>query len=47
MNSPPRSVAESAKLFPGATYVVQRGAGHCPWLDDAEQFGETVAALLA
>ncbi|WP_030384999.1 alpha/beta fold hydrolase [Streptomyces sp. NRRL S-241] len=47
VNSPPRSVAESAELFPGAAYVVQRGAGHYPWLDDAERFVETVAAFLA
>ncbi|MFI1647423.1 helix-turn-helix domain-containing protein [Streptomyces avidinii] len=47
VNSPPRSVAESAALFPGATFVVQRGAGHYPWLDDAERFVATTAAFLA
>ncbi|MFI7353897.1 alpha/beta fold hydrolase [Streptomyces avidinii] len=47
VNSPPRSVAESAALFPGATFVVQRGAGHYPWLDDAERFVASTAAFLA
>ncbi|MGW7331295.1 alpha/beta fold hydrolase [Streptomyces sp. NPDC054840] len=47
LNSPPRSVAEFAELLPGATLVVQRGAGHYPWLDDAERFVATTAAFLA
>ncbi|MFJ7589300.1 alpha/beta fold hydrolase [Streptomyces sp. NPDC097617] len=47
VNSPPRSVAESAALFPEAAFVVQRGAGHYPWLDDAGRFVETTAAFLA
>ncbi|WP_327740375.1 alpha/beta hydrolase [Streptomyces nojiriensis] len=47
LNSPPRSVAEFAELIPGATLVVQRGAGHYPWIDDADRFVETVAAFLA
>jgi pimeloyl-ACP methyl ester carboxylesterase len=46
MNSPPRSTAEFAGLFPGATLVVQPGAGHYPWLDDADRFLATVAAFL-
>lgn len=40
-------MAEFAELIPGATLVVQRGAGHYPWIDDADRFVETVAAFLA
>ncbi|MEU8981378.1 alpha/beta hydrolase [Streptomyces sp. NPDC048309] len=46
LNSPPRSAAEFATLFPHATLVVQPGAGHYPWLDDADQFVATTAAFL-
>ncbi|WP_406204244.1 alpha/beta hydrolase [Kitasatospora sp. NBC_01560] len=47
LNSPPQSVAEFAGLFPDATYTVQPGAGHNPWVDDAEQFVATAAGFLA
>ncbi|WP_410090349.1 alpha/beta fold hydrolase [Streptomyces sp. OR43] len=47
LNSPPRSVAAFAGLFPDATLVVQEGAGHCPWVDDADRFVELVSAFLA
>ncbi|MDH6108763.1 proline iminopeptidase [Kitasatospora sp. MAP12-15] len=47
LNSPPQSVAEYAELLPTATLVVQPGAGHYPWLDDADQFTATMAAFLA
>ncbi|BDM74057.1 hydrolase (plasmid) [Streptomyces nigrescens] len=46
LNSPPQSVAEFAGLFPGATLSVQPGAGHYPWLDDADRFVATTAAFL-
>ncbi|MEV0492075.1 alpha/beta fold hydrolase [Streptomyces atratus] len=46
VNSPPQSVAEFARLFPDATLVVQPGAGHYPWLDDADRFVATTAAFL-
>ncbi|WEV24083.1 alpha/beta hydrolase [Streptomyces sp. 71268] len=46
LNSPPRSAAEFAALFPDATLVVQPGAGHYPWLDDADRFVSTTAAFL-
>ncbi|MFD4414241.1 alpha/beta fold hydrolase [Streptomyces sp. NPDC058246] len=46
LNSPPRSAAEFATLFPHATLVVQPRAGHYPWLDDADQFVATTAAFL-
>ncbi|WP_030763015.1 MULTISPECIES: alpha/beta fold hydrolase [unclassified Streptomyces] len=46
LNSPPRSVAEFAALLPRATLVVQRGAGHYPWLDDADRFVATTEAFL-
>lgn len=46
LNTPPSAVAEYAGLFPDATYVVQPGAGHYPWLDDAEGFVATTAAFL-
>jgi proline iminopeptidase len=46
LNSPPRSTAELATLFPDATLVVQPGAGHYPWLDDAHRFVTTTATFL-
>ncbi|MBP2407036.1 alpha/beta fold hydrolase [Streptomyces syringium] len=46
LNSPPRSVAEFAGLFSAATLAVQPGAGHYPWLDDADRFVATTAAFL-
>jgi pimeloyl-ACP methyl ester carboxylesterase len=46
MNSPPVSAAEFAEAFPHATLVVQPGAGHYPWLDDADRFVATTAAFL-
>ncbi|MFD4526217.1 alpha/beta fold hydrolase [Streptomyces sp. NPDC058470] len=46
LNSPPRAMTELAELFPNATLVVQPGAGHFPWLDDAERFVATTAAFL-
>ncbi|MEU0806117.1 alpha/beta hydrolase [Streptomyces sp. NPDC005970] len=46
LNSPPGSAAEFAGLFPDATLVVQPGAGHYPWLDDADRFTATTAAFL-
>ncbi|MFE2433057.1 alpha/beta fold hydrolase [Streptomyces sp. NPDC059373] len=46
VNSPPQSAAEFAALFPDATLVVQPGAGHYPWLDDADRFVATTAAFL-
>jgi pimeloyl-ACP methyl ester carboxylesterase len=36
--APPRAVAEYAGLFPNAQLVVQPGAAHFPWLDDAGRF---------
>ncbi|MFG2888376.1 alpha/beta fold hydrolase [Streptomyces sp. NPDC048248] len=47
LNSPPRSAAEFAGAFPDARLVVQPGAGHYPWLDDADRFVATTAAFLA
>ncbi|WP_329113417.1 alpha/beta fold hydrolase [Streptomyces sp. NBC_01465] len=47
MNSPPRAVAEFAGLFPDASLVVQPGAGHYPWVDDARRFVATTAAFFA
>ncbi|MGY4900964.1 alpha/beta fold hydrolase [Streptomyces sp. 900116325] len=46
LNSPPQSAAEFAGLFPAATLVVQPGAGHYPWLDDADRFVATTATFL-
>ncbi|MGW2563003.1 alpha/beta fold hydrolase [Streptomyces sp. NPDC001514] len=46
VNSPPRSAAEFAALFPDATLVVQPKAGHYPWLDDPGRFVATTAAFL-
>lgn len=39
-------LAEFAKLFTAARFVVQPNAGRYPWLDDAESFVETVTAFL-
>lgn len=47
LNSPPGSVAAFAGLFPDAAFVVQEGAGHYPWVDDADRFTKAVAAFLA
>ncbi len=44
--APPRVMAEFAALFPDATLVVQPGAGHMPWLDDAAAFSTTVAQFV-
>ena len=46
LNSPPRSTAEFAELFPDASVVVQPGAGHYPWIDDAGRFVAATAAFL-
>jgi proline iminopeptidase len=46
LNSTPGVVAELADLFPNAELVVQPGAGHYPWLDDAAQFVATTATFL-
>jgi proline iminopeptidase len=43
--SPPSAMAELARLFPHAELVVQPGAGHFPWLDDAARFVTTAAAF--
>ncbi|MFF3018910.1 alpha/beta fold hydrolase [Streptomyces sp. NPDC057939] len=47
LNSPPAAVAAFAELFPDATFVQQPGAGHYPWVDDADRFAATVADFLA
>ncbi|MFI9329471.1 alpha/beta fold hydrolase [Kitasatospora sp. NPDC052868] len=47
LNSPPEAVARFAELFPDAALTVQPGAGHYPWLDDADRFTAAVAAFLA
>ena len=46
LNTVPSVVAEFAELFPNAEAVVQPGAGHFPWLDDADRFVATTAAFL-
>ncbi|WP_328352475.1 alpha/beta hydrolase [Streptomyces sp. NBC_00445] len=43
MAAPPRVMAEFAALFRDAEMTVQPGAGHFPWLDDAEWFVTSVA----
>ncbi len=43
---PSRIAAEFAALFPAAQLVVQPGAGHYPWLDDAGWFVAAVTAFL-
>ncbi|MFJ6607395.1 alpha/beta fold hydrolase [Streptomyces lydicus] len=46
LNSPPVSAAKFTEVFPDATLVVQPGAGHYPWCDDADRFVATTAAFL-
>lgn len=46
LGAPPGLVAQLAELMPGAELVVQPGAGHYPWLDDADRFTATVSAFL-
>jgi pimeloyl-ACP methyl ester carboxylesterase len=46
LNTPPSVVAEFAELFPNAELVVQPGAGHFPWVDDADRFAATTATFL-
>jgi pimeloyl-ACP methyl ester carboxylesterase len=46
LNSIPGVVAELADLFPNAELVVQPGAGHFPWLDDAARFVAPTARFL-
>ena len=43
---PPQVLADFAALFPAARFVVQPGAGHYPWLDDAGRFIPAVTAFL-
>ncbi|MBM7493159.1 pimeloyl-ACP methyl ester carboxylesterase [Micromonospora luteifusca] len=45
--APPGLVAQLDELIPHAELVVQPGAGHFPWLDDADAFTATVVAFLA
>ncbi|MFI6925977.1 alpha/beta fold hydrolase [Nonomuraea spiralis] len=47
LNSPPTAVTELAQLFPQAELVVQAGAGHFPWLDDAGRFVATTSTFLS
>jgi len=47
VNTPPPRAAEFARLFSHAELVVQSGAAHFPWLDDAHQFVATTASFLA
>jgi proline iminopeptidase len=46
LNSPPTAMADLAGLFSHAELVVQPGAGHFPWLDDADRFVTATAAFL-
>jgi proline iminopeptidase len=46
LNTVPRVAADFAELFPSAELVVQPGAGHFPWLDDADRFVATTARFL-
>jgi proline iminopeptidase len=46
LSRPPGVVAEFAALFPAAQLVVQPGAGHYPWLDDADRFVSALTAFL-
>lgn len=44
---PPEVLAQFAGLFPGAEFIVQPGAGHYPWLDNADWFVSAINGFLA
>lgn len=44
---PPKRAAEFAALFAHAELVVQPRAGHYPWLDDPQWFGQTLNSFLS
>ncbi|MFE9629725.1 alpha/beta fold hydrolase [Streptomyces sp. NPDC006463] len=46
LNSPPPTVTEFGSLLPHSTLVVQPGAGHYPWIDDAGRFVAATSAFL-
>ena len=46
LNSPPVAVTEFAALLPNAQLAIQPGAGHYPWLDDADLFLEVLRNFL-
>jgi proline iminopeptidase len=46
LNTVPSVVAEFAELFANAELVVQSGAGHLPWFEDAGPFVSTIATFL-
>jgi pimeloyl-ACP methyl ester carboxylesterase len=46
MNTPPAVAAEIAGLFAHAELVVQAGAGHYPWVDDARTFVSATVEFL-
>ncbi|CAL9479583.1 Proline iminopeptidase [Actinosynnema sp. ALI-1.44] len=44
--APPHMVRQLAELIPGAQYAEQPGAGHFPWIDDAEFMVKRLAEFL-
>lgn len=46
LGAPPPTMAELTNLFPNAELVIQPGAGHHPWLDDAARFVTATTAFL-
>ncbi|WP_345562442.1 alpha/beta hydrolase [Nonomuraea rosea] len=46
LNSIPGAVAELAGLFPAAEFAVLPGAGHFPWLDDADRLVTAITTFL-
>jgi proline iminopeptidase len=46
LQRPPPVAAEFAALFLAGQLVVQPGAGHYPWLDDADRFVSAITAFL-
>jgi pimeloyl-ACP methyl ester carboxylesterase len=43
----PALAADVAALFPGGRAVVQPGAAHYPWLDDATAFARVIKTALS
>ena len=46
LTRPPKVVEEFAGFFPAAQFLLQPGAGHYPWLDDAGWFVSALTAFL-
>ena len=46
-NPTPEAAAQAARAFPSGETVVQPGAGHFPWLDDAALLRAAITGFLS